>query len=70
MPDERARVEAIRNWFEERGYDLTVVEAGDSYLAAYMVPGSHSGAGGTGAGATALEAAEAARRHLQAIEMR
>jgi hypothetical protein len=70
MPDESARVEAIRGWFEERRYDFAVVEEAGSYLAAYMVAGSASGAGGTGTGATPLEAAEAARRHLQGIEMR
>ena len=70
MPDEHARVEAIRGWFEERGYELTVLDHDGSFIAAYMLPDSSSGAGGTGTGATALEAAEAARRHLQAIEMR
>jgi hypothetical protein len=70
MPDEHRRVEAIRAWFEERGYDLAVVEESDRFVAAYMLPESSTGAGGTGTGATALEAAEAARRHLQAIEMR
>jgi hypothetical protein len=70
MPDEHTRIEAIRGWFEARGYDLTVVEEGGRFLAAYMLPESESGAGGTGTGETAVEAAEAARRHLQSVEMR
>ena len=70
MPDERVRIEAIREWFDERGYDLAIVEEGGRFLAGYMVKESSTGAGGTGAGATALEAAEAARRRLQATEFR
>jgi hypothetical protein len=70
MPDDHARVEAIRGWFEDRGYDLAVTEQSGRYLAAYMLKDASTGAGGTGTGATALEAAESARRMLQANEFR
>ena len=70
MPDDRIRVEAIRAWFEERGYDLAIVEEGDQYLAAYMLKDASTGAGGTGTGETELAAAESARRRLQANEFR
>jgi hypothetical protein len=70
MPDEQARVEAIRGWFEERGYDLAIAEEGGEFLAAYMLKDASTGAGGTGTGETPLAAAESARRRLQATEHR
>lgn len=55
------RIEEIRVWFDERGYELIVHQGGDVWRAPYMPKGSRIGSADYGVGKTPLEAAEDAK---------
>jgi hypothetical protein len=63
---DEGRVDAIRAWFAERGYELVVhpVEHG-GYFAPYMRIGKEGGVAAFAWGNTAVEAAEAAQAQFE-----
>jgi hypothetical protein len=66
MTDDDRRVDEIRAWFDERGYDLFVHEIpGHGWRAPVMAKQSLIGAGDYGVGDTALAAAEDARARFE-----
>jgi hypothetical protein len=70
MTDEQ-RVDAVRTWFAERGFELVVhpVEHG-GYFAPWMSVESRGGTAPFTWGKTALDAAEAAQAQCEADQQR
>jgi hypothetical protein len=60
------RIQEIRVWFEERGYELFWHEHAGAWRAPYIPQGHRIGSADYGSGTTALEAVEDAKRRFEA----
>lgn len=69
MAGDERQLEEIRRWFDEQGYELIVHDVGDGrWRAPFMRKNVRVGSADYGIGRTAVEAAEDAKKRLEAVE--